>query len=72
MRAVNNARAQVAFEIVCKAFHGNIDKANVWFNTYNHSLGAVPFSLVKEGSIETLLRWIRIHFDKELEWMRKT
>lgn len=66
MKLGPKTRAQLAFNIVCKFFGGNVDKANHWFNTFNPKLGVVPVSLMKEGKIEMLVSWVKIHFDPNM------
>jgi hypothetical protein len=64
-------RAQLAFDLVCEFFDGDIDRTNYWFNSYNSSLGAAPVSMMKEGKIERLVKWVKIQLDENLLELKK-
>lgn len=66
-----NPRAKLAFGLICDFFGGDVDKANYWFNTYNPRLGLAPVSLMKQGNIEKLLKWVRIQLDNNIIELRR-
>jgi hypothetical protein len=66
-----NPRAKLAFDLVRNFFKGDVDKTNYWFNSYNSNLGAAPVSLMKEGHIEVLLKWVRIQLDENIIELKK-
>jgi hypothetical protein len=66
------SRAQKAFNLVCrKLFNGDVDKTNSWFNSYHNSLGCTPVSLMKFGSVEKLVKWVKIQLDDNLLELKK-
>lgn len=46
-------------QLVLEFFNGDAEKTETWFDTYNPTLGARPYSMQAVGQVGTLLEWVK-------------